>query len=426
MADTASNTNETSTTNATNMTDATGTTTGTTAAPAATAQPAGKRDLLPAERQDAILSLLTRQSVATVPELATMLNTTEITIRRDLTVLSKAGLLKRVRGGAMSIGSSEEHAAPAANPILSGALTERTLTGGVAVKPVLHSPELGGDQPAIGVMLPEPSFFWPGVIDNMRTIASRMGLRIITRESTYDTDVREDDILTDLTQDPTVCGLIVAPNSHPETGRRTWDWIAHADIPTVVIERDLPLLTADYVDTVRTNHPYGVRKAATHFIRHGHRFVGAAFTDTPTSDMIQEGWRDVVEETDLIQCPFIFDGIQPYDTKGVNGIVDKILLSGVTGMLVHSDYLAIAIAQTLERRGRHVPEDVSLISVDGFATPSSRPLTVLRSSDKDLAEAAISTLIHRIQNPDSATRHTLVDPNLIDRGSVVDVPAQQA
>lgn len=89
-------------------------------------------------------------------------------------------------------------------------------------------------------------------------------------------------------------------------------------------------------------------------------------------------------------------------------------------MLVHSDYLAIAIAQTLERRGKRVPDDISMISVDDFATPSSRPLTVLRSSDKDLAEAAINPLINRIQNPDSATRHIYVDPTLIDHGSVID------
>ena len=68
-------------------------------APAAPAAGERKRDYLPAERQDMILSLLTRQSVATVPELAKLLNTTEITVRRDLTVLSDAGLLKRIRGG---------------------------------------------------------------------------------------------------------------------------------------------------------------------------------------------------------------------------------------------------------------------------------------------------------------------------------------
>lgn len=185
-------------------------------------------------------------------------------------------------------------------------------------------------------------------------------------------------------------------------------------------ESDLPLLSTHYVDSVRTNHPYGVRKAAVHFLQHGHTRVGAAFTDTPTSELIQDGWKQIVTESDAIECPFTITGIQPYNTRDVNQIVDTILDSGVTAMLVHSDYLAIAIAQTLERRGKRVPDDISMISVNGFATPSSRPLTVLRSSDKDLAEAAINLLINRIQNPDSTTRHIYVDPTLTDRGSVID------
>ncbi|WP_202962038.1 DeoR family transcriptional regulator, partial [Bifidobacterium biavatii] len=73
------------------------------ARPTGAASGATKRDYLPAERQDMILSLLTRQNVATVQELATLLNTSDITIRRDLTTLADAGLLRRIRGGAMSV-----------------------------------------------------------------------------------------------------------------------------------------------------------------------------------------------------------------------------------------------------------------------------------------------------------------------------------
>lgn len=381
-----------------------------------------KRDYLPAERRNMILSLLTQQNVATVPELAALLNTTEITVRRDLTALADAGLLKRVRGGAMSVGDATEQAAAAGTAGGAGAIVSgRTPAGTATIHAIDRRPELSPEQPAIGVMLPEPSFFWPGVINHMHEVAARLGLRLITRQSAYEDNLHEDRILQGFADDPTVCGIIAAPNAHPQIGARTWDWIERAAMPTVVIERDQPLLGNCYVDSVRTNHRYGVRKAAVHFLSHGHHRIGAAFNDSPTSGQIQNGWRQVVEASDEIECPFVFDDIQPYDTKGVDDIVDKILLSGVTGMLVHSDYLAIAIAQTLERRGKRVPQDVSLISIDGFATPSSRPLTVLRSSGKDLAEAAISTLITRIQNPDAATRHVFVDPTLVDRGSVVDV-----
>ncbi|QOL32578.1 substrate-binding domain-containing protein [Bifidobacterium eulemuris] len=388
----------------------------------APADETAKRDYLPAERQDMILSLLTRQSVATVPELAQLLNTTEITVRRDLTVLAKAGLLKRVRGGAMSVSDTAERiATKAALNDISSVVSERT-DSGTTVRAVDGRFELPSDQPAIGVMLPEPSFFWPGVINHMHEIATRMGLRLITRESAYEEDIHEENILQEFADDPTVCGLIVAPNAHPEIGQRTWDWIARAALPTVAVERSQPLLQASFVDSVRTNHHYGVRKAATHFLERGHTRVGAAFTETPTSNQILTGWKRVVNGTDRIDCPFIIDGIMPYDTRGVDDIVATVLSSNVTALLVHSDYLAIALAQALERHGKKVPQDISLISVDGFATPSSRPLTVLRSSDRDLAQAAIHTLLHRIQNPEAAARHVYIDPMLVDRGSVVPPP----
>ncbi|MBT1161447.1 MULTISPECIES: substrate-binding domain-containing protein [Bifidobacterium] len=415
-----------------------------------------KRSYLPAERRDMILSLLTRQNVATVPELAKLLNTTEITIRRDLGELADAGLLRRIRGGAMSVGDGTDPAArhgrttaaaagnstsvatvspapfqqaPAgtAAPTSTGATSsgDRSAFGHVATGNHAATPPAavayGKGQPAIGVMLPEPSFFWPGVIGHMRTIAGELGLRLIVRESSYDEGSPDDEIMAGIATDPDICGLIVAPNSHPQSSERAWQWIEHAQIPTVVIERDQPPLGTCYVDSVRTNHPYGVRKAAVHFLQHGHTRIGAAFSETPTSSMIQKSWRELVAGSEgRIDCPFICDGIQPYDAHGVDEIVDRIIDTGTTAMLVHSDYLAIAIAQVLERRGKRVPDDVSLISIDGFATPSSRPLTVLRSSAQDLAEAAIDTLIARIQHPDAATRHIFVDPTLIDRGSVVD------
>jgi len=162
------------------------------------------------------------------------------------------------------------------------------------------------------------------------------------------------------------------------------------------------------------------RQIATHFLQHGHSRIGAAFSETPTSQTIRNGWQEIVDATDQIDCPFVLTGMMPYDTHGVSEIADTIVSSEVTAILVHSDYLAIAISQALEQRGKHVPEDISIISIDGFATPSSRPLTVLRSSAKDLAEICVRTLINRIQNPDQPTQHIFVDPILVDRGSVVD------
>ena len=214
------------------------------------------RNLLPAERQNEILNLLTNHNVVTIPELAQKLDTSDITIRRDLASLSKAGLLKRVRGGAMSVSSTTD------------SNDQQSFT---AESDSIPSPiSLPADQPSIGVMLPEPSFFWPNVINHMHEAAARYGMRLIVKESAYEEDVHEADILQDFADEPTVCGIIAAPNAHPEFGKQTWDWIERSSIPVVAVERDQPILGTCYTDSVRTNHRYGVRKAAVHFLQHGH------------------------------------------------------------------------------------------------------------------------------------------------------------
>lgn len=368
------------------------------------AQTPAPRRYLPAERQDAILTLLTRRPVVKIPELAQALNTTEITIRRDLAQLADAGLLQRVRGGARSLGATEQESAAA------GAVAGR-------VAPAAAGGAAGG---TIGVLFPEPSFLWPHVVDVISRTAQEEGLRIVSRESTYEGDT-EIALLDELASMDGMLGLITAPTTNPRFAGSVWRWLDQAPVPTVVVERTQPLSTDFFIDSSLTDHAHGARKAYWHFARHGHTRVGAAFSDTPTSSLIERGWRLIVDEESRIACPFVRTGLQPYDTAGIEEVVESIVSTGVTGMFVHSDYLAIALVQALERHGKQVPDDISLISVDGFTALSPRRLTVLRSSPAALGGAAIRMLLWRLSNPQGLTQHMTFDPELVDRGSVIDV-----
>lgn len=65
--------------------------------------------MLPNQRHQQILELLEKNGSATVTELVAIFGTSEMTIRRDLDILEKRYLLRRVHGGAMSArGSSFE------------------------------------------------------------------------------------------------------------------------------------------------------------------------------------------------------------------------------------------------------------------------------------------------------------------------------
>lgn len=59
--------------------------------------------MLKQQRQDEILQLVLRQGLVSVPELASALAVSEITVRRDLDELDKGGYLKRIHGGAQRL-----------------------------------------------------------------------------------------------------------------------------------------------------------------------------------------------------------------------------------------------------------------------------------------------------------------------------------
>jgi len=62
--------------------------------------------MLPLERQNEILRLLSEQQAITVEELCSRLYSSGATIRRDLTILDNAGLIRRTHGGAVYIDSN--------------------------------------------------------------------------------------------------------------------------------------------------------------------------------------------------------------------------------------------------------------------------------------------------------------------------------
>ena len=61
--------------------------------------------MLAQERFEKILELLRKEQSVTVTDLTKQLNTSESTIRRDLTLLDKQGLLIKVHGGATAVKS---------------------------------------------------------------------------------------------------------------------------------------------------------------------------------------------------------------------------------------------------------------------------------------------------------------------------------
>lgn len=414
---------------------------------------------LPAQRRELILNALLRESVVRVPYLARMMGTTEITVRRDLNNLARAGLVRRVRGGALavksldsqgqSVESSSVSSPNSSDPTLAKIPRASVRTNASSEKKVgrkgsLDRASSGGDTHSrtssgvsslamveassqdraavvrrnrIGVALPEPSFIWPSVTEAIRRMAAeQFGLEIVAEETSYET-FPEVDILEDLATDPQMLGLIVAPSIEPDVASETWQWLTECQLPVTILERHPPQWLPGFFDSVHTDHPAGVRRGLQHFRQHGHHRVGLALGSTPTAGDIELGWQLMMREGDGLEQTFLLKDKQPYAAEDVEQVVQTILETHTTAVLVHPDYLSIALVQALERRGCRIPNDLSMITIDGY----TKRLTVMRSSAQDLASAALRLQVRRIQDPDQRIEHVCIEPALIDRGSVADM-----
>ena len=413
---------------------------------------------LPAQRRELILNALLRDSVVRVPYLAQMMGTTEITIRRDLNNLARAGLVRRVRGGALAVKSLDPQGQSAETFTVSSsydsglALTgipkssvgtkvaskkkarrlnkeARTSSGNTDGKTSANVSSLAMDNASsqdgttvvrrsrIGVALPEPSFIWPSVTDAIRRMAAeQFDLEIVAKETSYET-FPEVDILDDLAADPQMLGLIMAPSIEPDVAPETWQWLTECQLPVTILERHPPQWLPGFFDSVHTDHPAGVRRGLQHFRQHGHHRVGLALGRTPTAGDIELGWQLMMREGNGLEQTFLLKDKQPYAAEDVEQIVQTILDTHTTAVLVHPDYLSIALVPALEKRGCRIPDDLSMITIDGY----TKRLTVLRSSAQDLASAALRLQVRRIQDPDQRIEHVYIEPALIDRGSVADM-----
>src|SRR6185312_5431360 len=95
-------------------------------------------------------------------------------------------------------------------------------------------------------------------------------------------------------------------------------------------------------------------------------------------------------------------------------------LEDATAVAAANDIVAIELVERLERAGRRVPEDVSVVGFDGIAAAGLARIgltTVAQPRDR-LAAAGIRLLLERIDaGATAAPRTILLEPKLVVRSS---------
>ncbi|MCR5752733.1 MAG: GntR family transcriptional regulator [Kiritimatiellae bacterium] len=216
-----------------------------------------------------------------------------------------------------------------------------------------------------------------------------------------------------------VAGVVFQPlaflESPERVTRRILDLFAEADIPVVLLDRDILGTDAPH-DFVGIDNLSAGRAIGAHLVERGAKRIGFLMRpkcasvirdrlDGVMSAVGRNAWSGgviVAEPSDARTLAHVFSG---------RGRPDAVVCE--------SDYVAAQLRNTLAAFGLSVPKDIRLAGFDDVrcAVSATPPLTTVRQPCDDLALVAYKTLRERMREPSLPARRILLSAPLVVRDS---------
>lgn len=172
-------------------------------------------------------------------------------------------------------------------------------------------------------------------------------------------------------------------------------------VPLVVVNRVVAGLPCVVMDVAQ-----GARDAIAHLVELGHERL--ALLGGPhgswTSREIGKAATAAARKAGVV---LVVIGPNPPTEEGGHAAAEAIVQERVTGVLAYNDLMAVGLLEGLERRGRRVPGDVSVVGVDDIALARrTRPrLTTVATPTATAGRTAVDLLL----------RHDGGDPRVVAR-----------
>lgn len=267
----------------------------------------------------------------------------------------------------------------------------------------------------IGVSLPDiHGEFYSELMFAMDTKACAMGYHLLVSSNAHRAERKRDNgFALDL-----VDGMIVMLTERSDVDI---DGIGRLNHPTAVIGVDEPGLD---VETIIVDNRSGAREATEHLLAYTPAdrcfFVGARSGNIDSDERraaFVEALRGSGHEPRPDQIAlreFSFDwGWQWAEAMLEDGMLDQ------AAVFAANDEIAIGIANAARDRGVDLPGSLRLVGYDDSRLCSLlRPrLSSVRMPVREIGEAAVEALIRRIEDPDSAARHSRLATTFVRRES---------
>ena len=248
--------------------------------------------------------------------------------------------------------------------------------------------------------------YFPAVTDGIKRAADEHGYRLLLNSSFLygDGEAAAIDTFVDFRVD----GLILIG---ARTDEETLERAARA-LPTVVISRPID---SDLLDTVNNDDHLGATMATEHLIDLGHRDI--CHIDGGTSADARErrrGYEDTMARHDIE--PWV-ESAAFTERSGVDA-AERMFKSGrpCTAVFAGNDLSALGALDVIDRIGRRVPGDISLVGYDNtfVAALLHIGLTSIDQHGDRLGENAVVALTERIEGR-VEVRHEVIAPTLVIR-----------
>ncbi|WP_239617818.1 LacI family DNA-binding transcriptional regulator [Cohnella mopanensis] len=194
--------------------------------------------------------------------------------------------------------------------------------------------------------------------------------------------------------------------------------IEQNSFPCVLI--DIPK-TGENVAHVTSDSRVGAAMAVRHLLENGHRHIAMinGHNQAFVSRERFEGYKEALEQYGIsANEELAYDG--KFSEDGGAEAMYQILIRNpdVTAVFCASDLMALGAMRTLERMGRKVPDDVSIIGFDDISISAycSPKLTTIRQDKYELGYQAAQLLIDMLENR-TDNRKLLLNNQLIVRES---------
>jgi len=214
-----------------------------------------------------------------------------------------------------------------------------------------------------------------------------------------------------------VDGLIVIPTRSglPCVNLNLYQTIIQEGIPLLFIDSFYPELSVPYVslDDVQAGYI-----AAQHLIGMGHRNIAGIFSHINRQGHLRYlGYVKALNEQGIpVQDDNIFWYSKETALQMLQGNQLWERLSTCTAALCFNDHMALMLIDLLRKRGKSVPDDLSVVGIDNCELAKISSLTSVIHPSEQLGEAAAKQLLLMINGSEGKT--ILFPPQLKIRSSV--------